>query len=124
MMKHIISLIFTDETRNFSAQSNHINKARLRILQERQQVLDNLFEDTDALIHEISKDEEQYATLLEGLILQGAYALMENDIVVRCREEDVDQVNNAIERVAEKYEESMKTRPEFTVSEDYLPASE
>lgn len=96
----------------------------MRILQERQQVLDNLFEDTDALIHEISKDEEQYATLLEGLILQGAYALMENDIVIRCRKEDVDQVNNAVERAADKYQESMKSRPEFSVSEDYLPASE
>lgn len=96
----------------------------MRILQERQQVLDNLFEDTDALIHEIPKDREQYATLLEGLILQGAYALMENDVVVRCREEDVEQVNNAIDRVGDKYEENMKYRPEFTVSEDYLPASE
>ena len=44
----------------FSAQSNHINKARLRILQERQQVLDDLFQETDNLIHEISKDEDKY----------------------------------------------------------------
>ncbi|KAK4514229.1 uncharacterized protein ATC70_001818 [Mucor velutinosus] len=105
------------------AQSNHINKARLRILQERQQVLDDLFQETDKLIHEISKDEDKYATLMEGLILQGAYALMEDDVVIKCREQDVDQVNSAKERAAEKYEETMKSKPNFEISEEYLPAS-
>ncbi|KAI8094173.1 ATP synthase subunit [Thamnidium elegans] len=105
------------------AQSNHINKARLRILQQRQQVLDELFEETDGLIHQISEDEEQYATLLQGLILQGAFALMEQDIEIRCREEDVDQVNSAVENISERYEEDMKFAPNFVVSEDYLPAS-
>ncbi|KAI8637889.1 ATP synthase subunit [Parasitella parasitica] len=105
------------------AQSNHINKARLRILQERQQVLDELFQDTDNLIHEISKDGDRYATLMEGLILQVAYALMEDDVLIKCREEDIDQVNSAIERAAGKYEESMKTKPSFKISDEYLPAS-
>jgi V-type H+-transporting ATPase subunit E len=128
-MKHQISPLQSNiETRyfflnSFSAQSNHINKARLRILQERQQVLDDLFQDTDNLIHEVSKDEDKYATLMEGLILQGAYALMENDVVIKCREEDIDQVNSAKERAAEKYEEHMKTKPTFEISDEFLPAS-
>ncbi|CAO3651776.1 unnamed protein product [Mucor hiemalis] len=105
------------------AQSNHINKARLRILQERQQVLDDLFEETDGLIHKISQDSDRYATLTEGLILQGAYALMEEEITIKCREEDVDQVNSAIENVSGKYGDDMKFKPTFIVSEEYLPAS-
>ncbi|GAA5801853.1 ATP synthase subunit [Helicostylum pulchrum] len=105
------------------AQSNHINKARLRILQQRQQVLDELFEETDGLIHQISEDEEQYATLLQGLILQGAYALMEEDIEIRCREQDIDQVNSAVENISERYEEDMKFTPNFVISEDYLAAA-
>ncbi|KAI8326921.1 ATP synthase subunit [Choanephora cucurbitarum] len=105
------------------AQSNHINKTRLRILQERQKVLDDLFEEAEKRIADVSSDEEQYGTLLEGLILQGIYSLMENEVVIRCREQDVDQVNGAIERATEKYEETMKARPSFTVSEDYLPSS-
>jgi V-type H+-transporting ATPase subunit E len=106
-----------------SAQSNHINKARLRVLQERQQVLDNLFEETDGLIHQIPKDKEAYATLTEGLILQGAYALMEKDIVIRCREQDIDQVKSAAERAADKYEENMKFKPKFEISDEYLPSA-
>ena len=49
--------------------------------------------------------------------------LMENEVVIRCREQDVDQVNGAIERATDKYEETMKVRPSFTVSDEYLPSS-
>lgn len=115
-MKQILKQIY-------SAQSNHINKARLRILQQRQEVLDELFETTDGLIHQIPEDEEQYATLLQGLLLQGAFALMEQEIEVRCREQDVDQVNGAIEAISERYGEEMGFSPQFSVSEDYLAAS-
>ncbi|KAG1054255.1 hypothetical protein G6F47_004470 [Rhizopus delemar] len=105
------------------AQSNHINKARLRILQERQQVLDDLFEEANKGIHDVSKDEEKYSTLIENLILQGAYSLMEPEIVIRCREQDVDIVNSALDVVSDKYEEALKSRPNFIVSEEYLPES-
>lgn len=106
-----------------SAQSNHINKARLRVLQERQQVVDSLFEETRQRIHDIANDEEKYAGLIEALILQGAYTLMEPEVTVRCREADVDMANFAAERVAQKYEEVMRENITIKVSDDYLPAS-
>ncbi|PHZ15124.1 ATPase, V1/A1 complex, subunit E [Rhizopus microsporus ATCC 52813] len=105
------------------AQSNHINKTRLKILQERQQVLDEVFEEANQRIHQVSDDQETYAALLEGLVLQSAYALMEPEMVIRCREKDVDAVNGVLEAVADKYEETMKHRPTFTISEEYLPES-
>ncbi|KAG1136443.1 hypothetical protein G6F37_011984 [Rhizopus arrhizus] len=105
------------------AQSNHINKTRLKILQERQQVLDDLFEEANKRIHQVSDDQDVYHTLIEGLILQGAYALMEPEIDIRCRQQDVDAVTSALETVADRYEENLKSRPNFTISEDYLPES-
>ncbi|KAI8370724.1 ATPase, V1/A1 complex, subunit E [Radiomyces spectabilis] len=105
------------------AQSNHINKARLRILQQRQQGLDDLFEETNSRIHEIHKDEEKYATLLENLLLQGAYTLMEPEMAVTCREADVDNVRFAAEAVSQKYEQTLGQPVTITVNEDYLPAS-
>lgn len=82
-----------------------------------------MFESADSLIHEISNDSEKYTTLLQGLILQGSYALMEDQIIIRAREKDVDQVKSVLDTVADKYEESLKSRPEFTISEEYLPSS-
>ncbi|KAI7904909.1 ATP synthase subunit [Cokeromyces recurvatus] len=105
------------------AQSNHINKTRLKILQERQQVLDDLFEETNRRIYEISQDKDLYTTLIEGLILQGAYSLMEKDVTIRCREQDIDCVNSALDSVSDKYEENLKYRPNFNISENYLPSS-
>ncbi|KAI9246374.1 ATP synthase subunit [Sporodiniella umbellata] len=105
------------------AQSNHINKARLKILHERQQVLDDLFEEASKSIHEVSADEDKYNALMEGLILQGALSLMEPNVVIRCREQDVERVKLAIDPVSNRYEEMLKSRPEFTVSEEYLPES-
>ncbi|KAI8975213.1 ATP synthase subunit [Mycotypha africana] len=105
------------------AQSNHVNKARLKILQERQVVLDDLFEEANKLIHELSNDSDRYTTLMEGLILQGAFSLMEKKINIRCREQDVEIVQSVLDNVADKYEESLKFRPTLNISDDYLPAS-
>ncbi|KAI8881551.1 ATP synthase subunit [Backusella circina FSU 941] len=105
------------------SQSNHINKARLRILQERQQVLDDLFETTDGRIHDVSEDDEQYARLLSGLILQGAYSLMDKEIAIRCRQQDVDAINSVLDTVTDQFEEKLNYRPRFTVSDDYIAKS-
>jgi V-type H+-transporting ATPase subunit E len=48
---------------------------------------------------------------------------MEPEIVIRCREQDVDKVNSVIDVVSDKYEEALKSRPNFIVSEEYLPES-
>ncbi|KAF7721833.1 V-ATPase V1 sector subunit E [Apophysomyces ossiformis] len=105
------------------AQSNHINKARLRTLQERQAVLENLFEEARARIHNLSSDEDQYATLLENLVLQGVYALMEPEVEVQCREADSEMVRFAVERAAQAYIEKTQQSITISVSEEYLPAS-
>jgi V-type H+-transporting ATPase subunit E len=86
-------------------------------------VLDDLFETTDSQIHEISSNEEQYATLLHGLVLQGAYSLMDKDMAIRCRQQDVDAVNSVIQGVADQFEEKLNYRPTFTVSDDHIPKS-
>ncbi|KAL0082591.1 ATP synthase subunit [Phycomyces blakesleeanus] len=105
------------------SQSNYINKARLRTLQERQSVLDNLFDEARSQVNEVQKDEEQYAVLLEKLMLQGVFTLMETEVVVRCREADADNVQLAIENVTKEFEEGVKQSISISVSEDYLPES-
>ncbi|KAI9495275.1 ATP synthase subunit [Zychaea mexicana] len=105
------------------AQSNHVNKARLRVLQERQQILDSLFEDTHNNIQTISSDEERYTELMEGLILQGLYTMMEPDVTIRCREADAEIAQFVSERASQKFQETVKQQSNLTVSDDYLPAS-
>jgi vacuolar-type H+-ATPase subunit E/Vma4 len=53
-----------------STQSTHVNKSRLRLLQSRQQLLNQLNEEAKKKLFEISQDKAKYQTLLEDLILQ------------------------------------------------------
>ncbi|ORZ25471.1 ATP synthase subunit [Absidia repens] len=105
------------------SQSNHINKARLRTLQQREQVLDALFEETRNRTQSLSSNDSSYGELLNKLVLQGAYTLMESDIVVRCRQEDVDKVEIAAKEAKEQFENTLKTSLNITIGDDYLPSS-
>jgi V-type H+-transporting ATPase subunit E len=48
---------------------------------------------------------------------------MDKEMTVKCRQQDVDSVNEVLEGVADDYEKALKSRPNFTVSDDYLPKS-
>ena len=121
--KERTKLIINDFIYLYSAQSNHVNKARLRVLQERQQILDSLFEDTQQNILHIPDDQESYTELMEGLILQGLYALMDSDVSIRVREADVEIAQFASERASQKFQETVKQQSNITISDNYLPAN-
>lgn len=53
-----------------SAQSTQTNKSRLKLLQRREEHIQDLFDTTREQISEIAKDEGRYSQLLEGFILQ------------------------------------------------------
>ncbi|KAI8332890.1 ATPase, V1/A1 complex, subunit E [Chlamydoabsidia padenii] len=100
------------------SQSNHINKARLRTLQEREHVLDDLFEETRVRTQQLDKDESNYTDLLKKLVLQGAYTLMESDLLIRCRKQDEDKVKEAADYAKEQFEKTLKSTLNITISQD------
>ncbi|KAJ2999707.1 V-ATPase V1 sector subunit E, partial [Thoreauomyces humboldtii] len=85
------------------AQSNHINKCRLKVLQARQQVLSELLGEAKSQLVNISGDRSKYEGLLKDLLLQGFYQLMEKEVKVNCRAKDVDAVRKAVEQANEVY---------------------
>ncbi|KAH8550736.1 ATP synthase subunit [Umbelopsis sp. PMI_123] len=105
------------------AQSNQINKSRLRVLQARQQMLDELFEETRSQLTSVSKDSSKYPNLLKDLVLQGLYSLMETNVKVQCRKEDVPLVETAIAEAVKAYEESMGEKINATIDEEYIPSA-
>ncbi|KAI8615343.1 ATPase, V1/A1 complex, subunit E [Chytriomyces sp. MP71] len=91
------------------AQSNHVNKNRLRVLQQRQQVLNDLFTEVRGKLNTISGDSGKYAALLKDLLLQAFFQLMEKKITVQCRKKDVDAVTKAIGEAVAAYKEKLGT---------------
>jgi len=53
-----------------SAVSNQNNKARLQLLEKREELLEQVFDEAKSRIGETTKDEKKYGELLKDLILQ------------------------------------------------------
>ncbi|VDB88174.1 Bgt-4027 [Blumeria graminis f. sp. tritici] len=88
-------------------RSTVANKARLKVLSARQELLDGIFETTARRLGEIAEDQSRYKGVLKNLMLQGMYALNENKVKVRARETDYDLVRSAAEAAAAEYKEKL-----------------
>ncbi len=84
-------------------RSTLANKARLKLLSARQELLDDLFERVRSKLGEVTKDRGRYRELLKNLILEGVYALNEDKIQVRARKDDYDIVRQAISDAQKEY---------------------
>jgi V-type H+-transporting ATPase subunit E len=106
------------------ATSNHINKSRLKVLQAREEMLEQLYAESREQLQQISQDNSKYAELLRDLVLQGFYSLMEPEVVVVCRAADKDKVTKAIDDAAQIYKSEVGSDVKATVdTNNPLPAS-
>ncbi|KAI0653878.1 ATPase V1/A1 complex subunit E [Cubamyces menziesii] len=87
------------------AQSTLTNKSRLKLLQQREEHLQDLFATARESIDALAKDEGRYVQFLEGVILQGFLSLLEPDVTVHARPKDVGQVQRAIDGATRQYTE-------------------
>jgi len=103
-------------------RSTVANKTRLRVLAARQELLDDIFEQAAKKLAEASKDKSKYKTVIKGLLLEGMYALSEEDLTVRAREADTDLVKDAAKDAEKEYEEKTGKSAKLTLDEeDFLP---
>ncbi|KAI0916112.1 hypothetical protein AcW1_010033 [Taiwanofungus camphoratus] len=86
-------------------QSTLTNKSRLKLLQQREEHLQDLFFTARTLIFELSRDEARYVQFLEGVIVQGFLQLLEPNVTVHARETDVEIVQRAVDGAAKQYTE-------------------
>jgi V-type H+-transporting ATPase subunit E len=99
-----------------------INKARLRILAERDQLLNELFDEVRGALKLVSEDKVKYRKLLRDLLLQSFLQLMEEEVSIQCREVDVPLVQEVLDDVKEEYEKmTHRTVSPVLDHESYLP---
>ncbi|KAF1809155.1 putative ATP synthase subunit E [Eremomyces bilateralis CBS 781.70] len=87
-------------------KSTVANKSRLRILSARQELLDDLFEQTSGKLDAAIKDKKRYEATLKGLILEGLYALNESKVELKARKADYGVVRKAIESAQKEYKKT------------------
>lgn len=86
-----------------SAQSNLTNKSRLKLLQRREEQLQELFSIARSSILTFAEDEGRYSQFLEGAVVQGLLQLMDSKVTLLAREQDAEIMENAGEKAAESY---------------------
>ncbi|CAK9436475.1 uncharacterized protein LODBEIA_P10330 [Lodderomyces beijingensis] len=93
------------------------NKTRLRILGEKDQVLNEVFDDAEKQLKEITSDKEKYKPILAGLIEEGILALLEEKVTIRVREQDVQLAKEASVEAAKNFEDKSKIKVEIAVDD-------
>lgn len=92
-------------------RSTLANKTRLRVLSARQELLNDLFERAREKLAGVAKQKtktgQDYQAILQGLILEGLYALNEDKVIVRARKTDYTLVRKGIEGATKEFKKTV-----------------
>ncbi|XP_072290862.1 V-type proton ATPase subunit E 1a [Eucyclogobius newberryi] len=103
--------------------SHLLNQARLKVLKARDDMIMDLLKEAQERLADIAKDPDNYSVLLQGLLLQGFYQLLESKVTVRCRQQDVEMVQAAVNKVIPIYKESVKINIVVKIDQErFLPS--
>jgi V-type H+-transporting ATPase subunit E len=103
-------------------RSNLLNQSRLAILKSRDEQLSGLLEETRSRLSKIRDDPVKYKPLLQSLITQGLCQMLDPEVVLVCRKEDVPAVKSVIAASVKDYKSIAHKDCTVTVSADnYLP---
>lgn len=97
-------------------RSTVANKTRLKVLSARQELLDDIFEQAEKKLGDVTKDKSKYQVVLKNLALEGFYALNEKKVQVRGRNADFGVIKKSLEDACKEYKE--KTNKEIEASID------
>jgi len=104
------------------AQSTSTNKSRLRVLQAREQLLQDLFSEARGRISDLSAEEGRYVQLLQGIVLEAMLRILEPEVTVIVQKTDEILAKTAVDNAARQYTDisgrEIKTTLEPSLSND------
>lgn len=102
--------------------SNMLNQARLKVLKAREDHIQTVLTEARQSLVSIAKDQQKYPKILEGLIAQGLCQLLEVQVLVRCRQVDLNIVASAIPGAVALVKDQIKKDCQVKLDEDtFLP---
>uniref|UniRef100_A0A8C7KYK0 ATPase H+ transporting V1 subunit E1b n=1 Tax=Oncorhynchus kisutch TaxID=8019 RepID=A0A8C7KYK0_ONCKI len=66
----------------------------------------------------VAKDPARYPALMDGLVLQGFYQLLETKVTIRCRKQDLQVLQAAIQKTIPSYKAAVKNNIEVRIDQD------
>jgi len=98
--------------------SNMLNQARLRILKAQEDHVKNVLDEARARLFHLSNDTNRYGSILQGLISQALFQLLETKVVLRCRQKDVGAVEGALPHSLKSLNESWGQDTKVTIDRE------
>jgi len=78
------------------------------VLKAREEHIRNVLEEARHKLIEVTKDQGMYQKVVQKLIAQGLFILLEKDVLLRCRQQDLKLVENSIHTAYEEYKNATK----------------
>ncbi|XP_076862481.1 V-type proton ATPase subunit E 1 [Brachyhypopomus gauderio] len=98
--------------------SNLMNQARLKVLKARDDMISDLLNEARQRLAKIARDPTRYSALMDGLVLQGFYQLLETKVTIRCRKQDLSLVQTAVQKNIPIYKAAVKNNLEVRIDQD------
>jgi len=98
------------ETQSAIQRSTAINKARLRTIEQRNTLLFQAVDIVKKNLAETVKKTDQYKKIVTDLIVQGAMLLLEPEVTIQCRKEDIALVKSVIDEAQKRYTAEIKSQ--------------
>lgn len=103
--------------------SNMLNQARLRVLKAREDHIKTVQEEAQAKLGILTRDPARYQDILRKLITQALFQLLEKEVIVRCRKQDIQLVQGCLEAAVQDYHNATGRNCKLTIDNDnYLTA--
>lgn len=90
------------------SKSTISNKMRLKTLNERELILNDIFDISKTRLKEITKNDAKYKSILKNLILESVVQLLQNDVKILVLKKDKKIVTALIPELKEEYKKITK----------------
>uniref|UniRef100_A0A8B9L9T4 V-type proton ATPase subunit E 1-like n=1 Tax=Astyanax mexicanus TaxID=7994 RepID=A0A8B9L9T4_ASTMX len=103
--------------------SNLMNQARLKVLKARDDMISDMLNEARQRLANVARDPSRYSALIDGLVLQGFYQLLEPKVTIRCRKQDLALLQASVQKNIPIYKAAAKNNLEVRIDQDnFLPA--
>ena len=99
-------------------KSTITNKSRLRVLSKKEEVLLAIFNEAEKDLKELSKKKGQYKPILTGLIEEGLLMMLEKDVRIVLRKQDLSLGKEAVADASRAFEEKSKFPVNAVIDEE------
>jgi V-type H+-transporting ATPase subunit E len=88
--------------------SNMLNQARLKVLKVREDHVGNVLDEARRRLGKVTDNKAEYNLVLEKLIVQALYQVMEVQVHLRCRQQDVELVRGVLPTAMDMYKRTIE----------------